>query len=232
VKIPGDGNNREVVAGPCNGPDSPLQPGFLGISYPFRAARSLRARPQGCAGKAEDGQGVSALLRPPWLRSLLGRLAARATGLGQFLPGCSIRRCWVPAASESGCRPGCDRPAEPVFLLASLLQQPGRIDLMPIGTPPALVGFPQGLVMGATGSRRWLLFHLPLGGDRYRCRAGSNLSIRTSGTRHISRRGLSQWIRFDLPPRDIQAVRWMWRDGSIPPAPPGFCADGPPRIYP
>ncbi|APD48776.1 photosystem I assembly protein Ycf4 [Synechococcus sp. CS-602] len=101
------------------------------------------------------------------------------------------------------------------FLLASLSSKLG-IDLMPIGHPAALVWVPQGLVMGAYGIAALLLSTYLWGVIAIDVGAGSNRFDQTSGTATISRRGFRQWIRFDLPLRDIQAVKVDVRDGINP----------------
>lgn len=101
------------------------------------------------------------------------------------------------------------------FLLTSLSSRLG-IDLLPIGHPAELAWVPQGLVMGAYGvaalllaTYLWLVISLDVGG-------GSNRFDQASGTATISRRGFRQWIRFELPLREIQAVKVDVRDGLNP----------------
>lgn len=101
------------------------------------------------------------------------------------------------------------------FLLTSLSSRLG-IDLLPIGHPASLDWVPQGLVMGAYGVAAlllalylWSVISIDVG-------AGANRFDRSSGTATISRRGFRSLISFELPLRDIQAVKVDVRDGLNP----------------
>ncbi len=101
------------------------------------------------------------------------------------------------------------------FLLTSLSSRLG-IDLLPLGHPAELAWVPQGLVMGAYGvaavllsAYLWWVIAIDVG-------AGSNRFDRASLTATISRRGFRQLIRFELPLRDILAVKVDVRDGLNP----------------
>jgi hypothetical protein len=101
------------------------------------------------------------------------------------------------------------------FLLTSLSSRLG-IDLLPIGHPASLAWVPQGLVMGAYGVAAlllalylWSVISIDVG-------AGANRFDRSSGTATISRRGFRSLISFELPLREIQAVKVDVRDGLNP----------------
>ena len=101
------------------------------------------------------------------------------------------------------------------FLLTSLSSLLG-IDLLPIGHPASLDWVPQGLVMGAYGIAAlllalylWSVITIDLG-------AGANRFDRSNGTATISRRGFRSLISFELPLREIQAVKVDVRDGLNP----------------
>jgi hypothetical protein len=101
------------------------------------------------------------------------------------------------------------------FLLTSLSSRLGT-DLLPIGHPAELPWVPQGLVMGAYGvaalllaTYLWTVIGIDVG-------AGSNRFDQASGTASISRRGFRQWIRLELPLREIQAVKVDVREGLNP----------------
>lgn len=101
------------------------------------------------------------------------------------------------------------------FLLTSLSSRLG-IDLLPIGHPAALVWVPQGLVMGAYGVAALLLGTYLWGVIAIDLGSGSNRFDQASGTATISRRGFRQRICFDIPLREIQAVKVDVRDGLNP----------------
>jgi hypothetical protein len=101
------------------------------------------------------------------------------------------------------------------FLLTSLSSRLG-IDLLPLGHPAELAWVPQGLVMGAYGvaatllaAYLWTVIAIDVG-------AGSNRFDRAGGTVAISRRGFRGWIRFELPLRDVLAVKVDVREGLNP----------------
>jgi hypothetical protein len=101
------------------------------------------------------------------------------------------------------------------FLLTSLSSRLG-INLLPIGHPDTLEWVPQGLVMGAYGVAALLLATYLWGVIAIDLGSGSNRFDQGSGIATISRRGFRQLIRFDLPLRDIQAVKVDIRDGLNP----------------
>ncbi len=101
------------------------------------------------------------------------------------------------------------------FLLTSLSSRLG-VDLLPIGHPAALEWVPQGLVMGAYGlaalllaTYLWTVIVLDVG-------AGANRFDQASQSATITRRGFRQQIRFEIPLRDILAVKVDVRDGLNP----------------
>ncbi len=101
------------------------------------------------------------------------------------------------------------------FLLTSLSSRLG-VNLLPIGHPASLEWVPQGLVMGAYGVAALLLATYLWGVIAIDLGAGSNRFDQGSGVATISRRGFRQLICFDLPLRDIQAVKVDIRDGLNP----------------
>lgn len=101
------------------------------------------------------------------------------------------------------------------FLLASLSSYFGR-NLLPGLHPSDLPWVPQGLVMGLYGvaalllaTYLWTVISVDLGG-------GSNSFDKRSGLAVISRQGLRQRIKVEVPLRDIQAVKVEIRDGLSP----------------
>jgi hypothetical protein len=101
------------------------------------------------------------------------------------------------------------------FLLTSLSSYFG-LDLLPVGHPAELLWVPQGLVMGAysvaavlLATYLWTVIGLDVG-------SGINRFDREEGQCTITRRGFRQWIRLELPLRDIQAVKVEVRDGISP----------------
>ena len=101
------------------------------------------------------------------------------------------------------------------FLLASLSSRLGR-NLIPLLQTSELAWVPQGLVMGLYGTAAlllatylWIVISVDLGG-------GSNLFDKASGTAVITRQGLRQAIKVEVPLRDIQAVKVEVRDGLSP----------------
>jgi hypothetical protein len=101
------------------------------------------------------------------------------------------------------------------FLLASLSSHYGR-NLLPGLHPSELPWVPQGLVMGLYGvaalllsTYLWTVITVDLGG-------GSNSFDKRSGLAVISRQGLRQRIKVEVPLRDIQAVKVEIRDGLSP----------------
>jgi hypothetical protein len=101
------------------------------------------------------------------------------------------------------------------FLLASISSYFGR-NLLPGLHPSDLPWVPQGLVMGLYGvaalllaTYLWTVISVDLGG-------GSNSFDKRSGLAVISRQGLRQRIKVEVPLRDIQAVKVEIRDGLSP----------------
>lgn len=101
------------------------------------------------------------------------------------------------------------------FTLASLSSYLSK-DILPIVHASELTWVPQGLVMGLYGfaalllaTYLWTIIAVDLGG-------GLNRFDKAAGFATITRNGLRQEIKVDLPLRDIQAVKVEVRDGLSP----------------
>ncbi len=101
------------------------------------------------------------------------------------------------------------------FLLASVSSFLGE-DLLPLGKPSELIFVPQGLVMGLYGIAAsflaiylWILIAINFG-------AGINSFDKGAGVLSVTRRGLLKQIQFEIPLKDVKAVKLDVRDGLNP----------------